>query len=309
MYHNHLQVPVHQLQIQHPIQVAEVYVMIMGEFLLRIPIITPTNKLVYRIQTWYMEYILPQGHIVGSQTKRMPNIVTIHQLRYQCFMFLNGSLNYIPNDFYDETVTIKEQDVSPTLGNAEWSINPSKVICAAQQYMQPNTSNVDIATNYTPQMEYNSMNYIPNNFYDETVTIKEQDVSPTLGNAECSINPSKVICAAQQYMQPNTSNVDIATNYTPQMEYNSMNYIPNNFYDETVTIKEQDVSPTLGNAEWSINPSKVICAAQQYMQPNTSNVDIATNYTPQMEYNSMNYIPNNFYDETVTIKEQDVSPT
>ncbi|KAL3283691.1 hypothetical protein HHI36_023964 [Cryptolaemus montrouzieri] len=185
-----------------------------------------------------------------------------------------NSMNYIPNNFYDETVTIKEQDVSPTLGNAEWSINPSKVICAAQQYMQPNTSDVDIATIYTPQMEYNSMNYIPNNFYDETVTIKEQDVSPTLGNAECSINPSKVISAAQQYMQPNTSNVDIATNYTPQMEYNSMNYIPNNFYGETVTIKEQDVSPALGNAECSINPSKVICAAQQYMQPNTSNVNI-----------------------------------
>ncbi|KAL3283686.1 hypothetical protein HHI36_023959 [Cryptolaemus montrouzieri] len=68
----------------------------------------------------------------------------------------------------------------------------------------------------------------------------------------------------------------IPVNYGPPMEYSSFNYIPNNFYDQTISMKEEDISPTFANVEYSINPSQPITwAAQQYMEPNASNVDIA----------------------------------
>ncbi|KAL3279898.1 hypothetical protein HHI36_017404 [Cryptolaemus montrouzieri] len=66
----------------------------------------------------------------------------------------------------------------------------------------------------------------------------------------------------------------IPVNYGPPMEYSSFNYIPNSFYDQTISIKEEDVSPPLANVEYSFNTSQPITwAAQQYMEPNA---DIAT---------------------------------
>ncbi|KAL3283689.1 hypothetical protein HHI36_023962 [Cryptolaemus montrouzieri] len=70
--------------------------------------------------------------------------------------------------------------------------------------------------------------------------------------------------AEYSYHQSNA----IPVNYGPAMEYNSFNYIPNNFYDQRVTTKKEDVSPTFANVEYSIHPSQPFFFA--------SNIDIAT---------------------------------